>query len=214
MVFYDVHTHKSLSDEKVLQIENKFPNSVNFSSPFSIGIHPWFINKNTYNKELLIVEDKLQHANCYAIGECGLDKLKGVALELQKEVFLKQVELSEKYKKPLIIHCVKAFQEIIAIKKELQPKQFWMLHGFNKNIHLAKSLIDHNFMLSFGELVLKNKKIEETLRQINLSSFLIETDDSDVNVKDIYQKIADIRNVKVVILQNQIKQNFKRIFTK
>ncbi|WP_298884328.1 TatD family hydrolase [uncultured Polaribacter sp.] len=214
MVFYDVHTHKFLSDENVLQIENKYPNSVNFSSPFSIGIHPWFINKNTYNKELLIVEDKLQHANCYAIGECGLDKLKGVALELQKEVFLKQVELSEKYKKPLIIHCVKAYQEIIALKKELQPKQFWMLHGFNKNIQLAKSLIDHNFMLSFGELVLKNKKIEETLRQINLSSILIETDDSDVNVKDIYQKIADIRNLKVAILQNQIKQNFKRIFTK
>lgn len=214
MVFYDVHTHKSLSDENVLQIENKYPNSVDFSSPFSIGIHPWFIDINTYKKELLIVEDKLQHANCYAIGECGLDKLKGVAIELQKEVFLKQVELSEKYKKPLIIHCVKAFQEIIAIKKELQPKQFWMLHGFNKNIQLAKSLIDHNFMLSFGELVLKNKKIEETLGLINLSSILIETDDSNVDVKDIYQKIAGIRNVKVAILQNQIKQNFKRIFTK
>lgn len=214
MVFYDVHTHKSLSDENVLQIENKYPNSVDFSSPFSIGIHPWFIDINTYKKELLIVEDKLQHANCYAIGECGLDKLKGVAIELQKEVFLKQVELSEKYKKPLIIHCVKAFQEIIAIKKELQPKQFWMLHGFNKNIQLAKSLIDHNFMLSFGELVLKNKKIEETLGLINLSSILIETDDSNVDVKDIYQKIAGIRNLKVAILQNQIKQNFKRIFTK
>jgi TatD DNase family protein len=81
----------------------------------------------------LIIEEKLKDENCFALGECGLDKITASDFELQKVVFKKQIQLSEKHQKPLIIHCVKAHQELIEIKKELKPKQVWIFHGFNTN---------------------------------------------------------------------------------
>ena len=60
MIFFDVHTHKKSSLECVFSIENKYPNALDFTLSFSIGIHPWFINENTIEKELLIIEEKLQ----------------------------------------------------------------------------------------------------------------------------------------------------------
>ena len=62
----------------------------------------------------------MKDASCLALGECGLDKKVQTPLDLQQEVFERQLTLAEKYKKPVIIHCVAAFQELIAIKKKLK----------------------------------------------------------------------------------------------
>ena len=125
MPFFDVHTHKNRQDKNVFSIVNTYPNSSHFSEPFSIGIHPWFINKENVENELFFVEKKLQHKNCFALGECGLDKLTKADFNLQTTVFKKQIALSEKYKKPVILHCVRSFQKIIKLKKELDndPKK-------------------------------------------------------------------------------------------
>lgn len=117
MNYFDAHTHTFSKEENVLSVVNKYPVSENFSHRFSIGIHPWFIKVKTLNTQFTVLEEKIQHKNCLAIGECGLDKLTEVDFQTQKEVFVTQIQLSEKYKKPLIIHCVKAHQEIIELKK-------------------------------------------------------------------------------------------------
>ena len=212
MTFFDVHTHTISSDENVFSVLNTYPNSTDFSQPFSIGMHPWFINKENFESEFLIVEEKLQLQNCFAIGECGLDKIVNTDFELQKTVFKHQVILSEKYKKPVIIHCVKAFQEIIELRKSLKPNQIWVLHGFNKNGQVAHSLLNNGFILSIGSAIINNKKLQEVVLNISLDDFLIETDDSEIRIQDIYQKIADIKNIEVEELQTKIAQNFKRIF--
>lgn len=208
MLFFDAHTHRFSSYEKVFSIENKYPNSNDFSTPFSIGIHPWFIKKDALEEEFLMVEKKLHHQNCFAIGECGLDKLIKVDFELQKEVFKKHIYLSEKYQKPMIIHCVKAYQEIIELKKELKPKQTWILHGFNKNKQLAESFIKNGMMLSFGSAMIKNKKLQEVFLGIPISSILFETDDSELEIQAIYQKASEIKSIEVVKLQQKIIENF------
>lgn len=191
MTFFDVHTHTISSDEKVFSILNRYPNSTDFSQPFSIGIHPWFINTENLENELVVVEEKLQLQNCYAIGECGLDKVVKTDFELQKTVFKQQIILSEKYKKPLIIHCVKAFQEIIELRKELKPKQIWILHGFNKNGQVAHSLLKNGFILSIGSAIINNKKLQEVILHISLDYILLETDDSEFDIQEVYQKIAN-----------------------
>ena len=141
-----------------------------------------------------------------------MDKLIAVDFELQKEVFKKQIQLSEKYKKPLIIHCVKAHQEIIEIKKEVNPKQVWILHGFNKNKQLAESLLKNGIILSFGSAIIKNKKLQEVLVELPISSLLLETDASELEIQEIYQKASEIKNSSLIDLQVAIYQNFKRIF--
>ncbi|WP_339659825.1 TatD family hydrolase [uncultured Polaribacter sp.] len=213
MDFMDVHTHAFSSDKKVFSIVNTYPNSVNFSQPFSIGLHPWFINSDKIEEEILLLESKLQDKNCVALGECGLDTLIAVDFELQKAVFKKQILVSEKYKKPLIIHCVKAYQEIIEIKKEMKPHQTWVLHGFNKNKQVAESFIKNGILLSFGAAIIKSEKLQEVFLEIPISSILLETDDSELEIQEIYQKASEIKNIHLKDLQEEIHQNFKRIFT-
>lgn len=212
MVFIDVHTHAFSERKKVFSIVNTCPDSKNFSKSFSIGIHPWFIKKEQLGNQLSFLEDKLQSKNCFAIGECGLDKLTDVNLELQKEVFIKQIQLSEKYQKPLIIHCVKAHQEIIALKKEMNPKQVWILHGFNKSFQLAESCIKNGILLSFGAAIMANKKLQETFLKLPLTSILLETDDNEVTIEEVYKKAASIKKINIDELQQEIKQNFNTIF--
>jgi TatD DNase family protein len=214
MDFFDVHTHTFSSDKNTFSIVNTFPNSTDFSKPFSIGIHPWYINKDKIDEELLIIEEKLKLENCFAIGECGLDKITETDFELQNEVFKKQVYLSEKYQKPLMIHCVKAHQEIIEIKKEINPNQTWILHGFNKNLQVAESLLKNGIILSFGVAILNNKKLQEVVFDIPISSILLETDTAEITIDEVYQKMSEIKNSKLEDLQSEIKQNFKSIFKK
>ncbi|ARV07398.1 hypothetical protein BTO04_12175 [Polaribacter sp. SA4-10] len=212
MYYFDIHTHSVSLDENVFSILNKYPNSSDFSNPFSIGIHPWFIQKATLEKELLIVEEKLELKNCFALGECGLDKMIEVDFNLQVVVFKKQVVLSEKYQKPLIIHCVRAIQEIIQLKKELQPKQKWIFHGFNKNLQVAEDVLKNGFVLSFGAAIIKNKKLQEVISEIPLDVVLLETDDSKITIKEVYQKLSEIKKIEVEALLKKIHQNFNKIF--
>lgn len=154
MTFFDVHTHNKIVSENIFAIVNKYPIATHFTNPFSIGIHPWYLKSANVEKELLFIEEKLQDKNCFAIGECGLDKVTEIDFELQKIVFRKQLQLSEKYKKPVIIHCVKAFQEIIELKKELRPTQTWILHGFQKNLQIAESLLKNGIVVSIGVAII------------------------------------------------------------
>ncbi|NJN49910.1 MAG: hypothetical protein HC798_00490 [Polaribacter sp.] len=161
MDFYDIHTHQQLQKSGVFAIANKYPTDTDFSCPFSIGLHPWYIIKAQFEQDLKIVESKLLHPNCFAVGECGLDTLAETNFELQIELFKKQIQLSETYQKPLIIHCVRAFNEIIQLKKELKPTQKWIIHGFDKNQQVAKNLIANDICLSFGAKIIKSESLQK-----------------------------------------------------
>ncbi len=214
MDFIDIHTHKKQLSENVFSVANKYPVSLDFTSPFSIGIHPWFINKNKIEAELIILAKKLQHKNCVALGECGLDKVIKTDFELQKTVFKKQIQLSEKYQKPLIIHCVKAYQDIVELKKELKPTQVWLVHGFNKNWQVAQSLLKNGILLSFGTAMINHKKLQEVVAKVPLEKLFLETDDKDDAIVEVYVKVAKLKGVPLEILQQKIQENFKQLFLK
>ena len=214
MDFIDIHTHKKQLSENVFSVANKYPVSLDFTSPFSIGIHPWFINKNKIEAELLILAKKLQHKNCVALGECGLDKVIKTDFELQKTVFKKQIQFSEKYQKPLIIHCVKAYQDIVELKKELKPTQVWLVHGFNKNWQVAQSLLKNGILLSFGTAMINHKKLQEVVAKVPLEKLFLETDDKDDTIVEVYVKVAKLKGVPLEILQQKIQENFKQLFLK
>ncbi len=214
MKFIDIHTHTISNQNSVFEIENCYPNAVGFKKSFSIGIHPWYIKKENIKDELLFVEERLQEVNCCAVGECGLDKLIETNFELQIDVFKKQVRLSEKYQKPLVIHCVKSFQEIIQLKKEINPSMPWIIHGFNKHKQVAQSLTKNGFYISFGKPLLSSNKLQEAFLSLPLDTFFLETDDSKILIKDLYQKAAEIRKLKIIELQEIIHQNFNKVFIK
>ena len=214
MKFIDIHTHILSNQDDVFEIENRYPNAIEFNNSFSIGIHPWYINKEKTKEELAFIKKQLQLDNCYAIGECGLDKLTETNFEYQIDIFKQQITLSEEYQKPLIIHCVKAFQEIIQLKKELKPKQPWIVHGFKKNKQVALSLIKNGLFLSFGKQLLTSDKLQDAFSGISLDKIFFETDADDIGIQDIYQKGAMIKELEVEKLKEIIYQNFNSIFIK
>jgi TatD DNase family protein len=213
-LFINVHTHHPSNSKEVFEIQNKYPTDIDFSTPFSVGIHPWFLKKETLEIELFLLEEKLQHENCYAIGECGLDKAIDVDFNFQKAVFIQQIHLSEKYQKPMILHCVSAVKEIIEIKKQFSPSQTWIFHGFQKNKQLAESLVFNGIFLSFGETVLSKSDLQNVILDFPLDYLFIETDNSEVSIVSIYQKIAIIKNIEIAALKEKIQVNFNTIFKK
>lgn len=216
MVLFDIHTHhkqntqiksNSFSSFSIFQILNTTPNEQGYTNKdlISCGIHPWFTENDLIQMEKLT--KIVCNDNILAIGEAGLDKLRGDILGKQIEIFIKQVEISEKVNKPMIIHCVKAWDELLQIKNRIKPNQKWIIHGFRGKPELAKQLLKNGFYISIGEHFNK-----ETLKAIPPDRLFLETDDSTKSIIDIYQEVEHCLNTNIVELVLQINDNFDKIF--
>jgi TatD DNase family protein len=212
-MLYNIHTHKATHQNQILEIVNQYPQEFDVTIPnYSIGIHPWYIDEDRLEVDLKIIEQKLQLPNCLALGECGLDKRIETSLETQIQVFEKQIELAKKYNKPLILHCVGAYQEVIDIKKRLQINVSMIIHGFSKNAQVAKQLLDNGFYLSFGKYLLRNPELESVFKQVPNNRFFLETDTIDETLEEVYQLAAKFKNIEIEEIQNIIQSNFKKVF--
>lgn len=213
MEFFNFHTHQFTNQCNILELVNQYLQEFDESIPFySIGIHPWYIKEAHIDLEMEIIEDKLQTKNCLAIGECGLDKRIEIPLEQQIVVFEKQLALAEKYRKPVVIHCVAAFQEITAIKKKLKVSVPMIIHGFSKNKQLAEQLIKDGFYLSFGKYLLKNPDLKTVFQSVPNDRFFLETDTIEENIEQVYELSSEYKNISVNELQVIISSNYRSVF--
>jgi len=213
--FIDIHSHSSISNANIC-IYNlyDFVNISNFKPnlAFSAGIHPWFIDNN-WEKKLTYLENLLSTNKLLAIGECGIDRKTDKDLTLQKLIFTKQALLSEKYKKTLIIHCVKAFNELFEVLKINKISQAIIFHGFINKPKLAEIIINEGYYISFGASLIKNNKNSiETIKNIPKNMIFLETDDTEINIIDIYKTASKILKIPIDELSEQIKLNFNKIF--
>lgn len=119
--------------------------------PFSIGIHPWDTLAMPPEETFSRLESIAQSPNVVAIGECGVDTLKGGSMYVQLPTFRRQVEISERLGKPLVIHEVKGADIILGLHRDLKPTQPWIIHGFRGKPALAKQLAAKGIYLSFGK---------------------------------------------------------------
>lgn len=213
MKFFNFHTHNYTNQPDVLELVNQYPQEFDASIPFySIGIHPWYIVEERLESDLEIIESKLQEKNCLAIGECGLDKRIEIPMELQQVVFEKQLLLAQKYKKAVVIHCVAAFQEVVAIKKRLNISVPMIIHGFSKNEQTAKQLVDNGFYISFGKYLLRNPELESVFKSVPNNRFFLETDTIEENIDAVYTLAAKYKGVNLEEIQIQINKNFQSVF--
>jgi len=213
MEFFNFHTHQFTNQPNVLELVNQYPNEFDDLIPFySIGIHPWYIKEDQIEEYLKIIEEKLQTENCLAIGECGLDKRIEVPFEQQIIVFEKQLALAEKYKKPVVIHCVAAFQEVIAIKKKMKLSVPMIIHGFSKNSQIANQLITAGFYLSFGKYLLRNPDLKTVFEKIPNDRFFLETDTIEEGIQRVYNVASEYKNITIKELQGIISSNFNNVF--
>ena len=212
--YSNIHTHKFSNLSDVVEVVNQYPWEFKASIPnYSIGIHPWYIDKNRLQKDLEIIKEKLQLSECLALGECGLDKRIEIPMELQISVFKKQLEIVKLTNKPIILHCVAAFDELIAIKKELKISNPLIIHGFSKNEQVAKSLLNNGFYLSFGKYLLRNPDLEKVFTFAPENQILLETDTIEESIYQVYEKAAAIKGISVEEIKAIVFTNFSTIFS-
>jgi len=213
MEYFNFHTHQFTNQADVLELVNQYPKEFDASIAFySMGIHPWYIEENRIDADLKIIEEKLQTENCMAIGECGLDKRIDIPLDLQISVFEQQLALAEKFKKPVVIHCVAAFQEVIEIKKRLKITVPMIIHGFSKNKQVAEQLIAAGFYLSFGKYLLKNPDLKAVFQSVPNDKFFLETDMMEETIQQVYQLASEYKKLELKELKSIISSNYKSVF--
>ena len=203
----DIHTHYAapIAGESILNVEPAAfcPIEGNY---YSVGIHPWRVG-GRWEEEWELLRKAVTHPAVLAIGEAGLDKMTSTNPMLQKEVFERQILLAEEIGKPLVIHCVKAFNELVELKRKFRPSMPWVVHGFRNNVNIARMLLREDIRLAIGE-----KYQLPVLQEIPLECLLTETDESRMPVRDIIKGIAEVRRVTVEELSMQIAENAGKIF--
>ena len=212
--FINLHTHKFSNLSDVIEVVNQYPWEFDASIPnYSIGIHPWYIDENRLESDLEIIKEKLQLSECLALGECGLDKRIEIPLDLQISVFKKQLEIVRLTNKPIVLHCVAAYDEVIAIKKEMKIENPMIIHGFSKNEQVAKTLLNNGFYLSFGKYLLRNPDLEKVFTFAPENQVLLETDTIEESIYQVYEKAASIKGISVEEMKTIVFTNFSRIFS-
>jgi TatD DNase family protein len=213
MSYFNLHTHKFSNNPNILELVNQYPWEFDITIPqYSIGIHPWYIDENRLESDLQMIDEKLALPECLALGECGLDKRIDIPMALQIQVFEKQIALAEKHQKPLVLHLVAAYQELIAIKNRLQITVPVILHGFSKNEQVAKQLLDNGCYLSFGKYLLRNPELKEVFLSVPDDQFFLETDTIDETLEEVYALATQYKGISIEALQSQVEANWKTVF--
>ena len=201
MSILDIHTHHEAPQPEAL-VSVSPGNFVPLEGQlYSVGIHPWdtAVGKPIDRNKL---EEIASRNDVAAIGECGIDKLKGAPLFRQMQVFKTQIEISESLKKPLVIHDVKAHDIIFGLYRDIQPTQKWAIHGFRAKPGVAKMFTDTGIWLSFGEFF-----NPDSLKAVPKDFILAETDESSLSIENIIERLSEVRgeDLKDKILENTFR---------
>ncbi len=222
-LYFDIHSHqKSKIDPDCARCNNVsqrefsiFENIPNEPNQFySVGLHPWYITETNWESDLEQLEQILPNKKIIALGECGLDNLCGVEIKLQEKAFIAQLKLAEKYDLPVVVHCVRAYNELVRIVKNEKNETQIIVHGFQSKLSILKTLLIAGFHISVGAAVLQNTKIDwvETLKTVPDTSFFLETDDNDIPIELIYERLAQLKNISVDNLKEIIEENIEQVF--
>ena len=215
--YIDIHTHGAkpvtghFSVEVIMAHEGRLP-SVTPGLAFTYGIHPWYLNESNHDNLLASVIKTVADPLIVAVGEAGFDKIKGPSMELQIKTFEEQVIISEESKKPLVIHCVRAWDELLREHKKFNPKMPWLVHGFRGKEDLAMQLINKGMYISFWYDFILKPEASELVRNLLPERIFLETDGADIDIKDIYKKVSDDLEITVERLKKILHSNYNNFF--
>ncbi len=213
--YIDLHSHSSALPSNGMTIRSfslgheTIPAEVLW---YSAGIHPWYIAED-YEARLEELKVLSADPRMLAIGECGLDRVKGPEFILQEDVFMKSIALSEEVKKPLILHSVRSSEEMIQMRRMMKPAQPWVFHGYNLAAEKAQRMQTAGILLSFGAAILRSDSpAAQTLQAMGDAPFFLETDDSGIEISTLYAAAATLLHCSESDLCTRISYSFQQLF--
>lgn len=214
---------------------------------YAAGIHPHWIEQQPWFKTdtdnlldgvirekiaALIHHEFLPSANvnaarCVAVGECGLDKMISTSLVLQQQLLAIHIGVANQLQKPLIVHCVKAHNELIAVLKKHKPKWGGVIHAFSGSYEIAQEYVGLGFYLGVGGTITyeRAQKTRAAVTKIPLDWLVLETDAPDMPLQgkqgqrnspeyipQIAQVLADLRGLTTQEIAGATSRNALRLF--
>lgn len=186
---------------------------------FSVGLHPWDIpaDGDATQRQVAAVAQAARLPNVRLIGETGLDSLRKdllpeAAYGRQEAVLARHADIAEEVRKPLLLHVVRRYGDILRIYRVRRPAVPWIVHGFGRGPELMRQLTDAGLYVSFGAALLNRPQTAEAWAAADIRRVFLETDDRDVDISDIYGAAARIRHTTVAELQRLIDLNFAGLY--
>jgi len=215
--YVNLHAHREAmnANEWVLTNVNidKFPEAgLNPGSFYSIGIHPWNLEKCNVKSALNDLHRALKKKNVIAIGEAGLDRSIDTSIDLQIDIFKAQLDIAEQAGVPVVIHSVKSSRELIQIMKEVKPTVAMIIHGYRGSLQQASDLVKSGFYLSFGHALQYSEKLRKVVKELPLQKLFIETDESDVLIEELYTRVSDLRGMTIEELRQHMLEKIDNLF--
>lgn len=190
--YIDIHTHHPTGEH---------------TEPRGVGIHPW--DAGLYAADALPAVDDMVSAEL--IGEIGLDYACDVDREQQEHIFRHQLLSAQRLQKPVVLHCVRAFEPTMNILSEYKLRAV-IFHGFIGSPEQAERALERGYFLSFGVNVLRSPKSIKALNICPLEQMFVESDESRLPIDEIYAEIARLKGVDIAVLAAKTEENYKRIF--
>jgi TatD DNase family protein len=215
--YIDIHNHGTIPETGNFQVESlmvheeKLPENQK-GSAYTIGIHPWFLTADNFEQQIEIVKQYADNKHIIAIGETGFDRLKGPPTIIQQKAFEEQVKIAEMVSKPLVIHCVRAWDELLFEYKRLKPSTPWLIHGFRGKKELAMQLISKGMYLSFWFEFILQPESSKLIRSLPKERIFLETDGSGIDIRSVYNKVASDLGLPLDQLKNIILSNYNMMF--
>lgn len=194
---------------------------------YCLGIHPWWAGEHE-ERDLVALEHRLRErdSKCVALGECGLDALRGDPSG-QASIFIEQVRMASRLKMPLVVHSVKTHDKVASILKREQFSQPVLVHGFSGSWQQATHLIDLGACLGIGGVIThaRARKTRDVVAQLPLESLVLETDAPDMapagvgqgknspeNVRQVFDSLSELRPETPEVLMQALWDNAARVF--
>lgn len=217
MQYIDLHTHLPAGAPDVLEIENRYFGQPGTERPalFSAGLHPWYLQDVDWTAAEAWLRAQANDPACLAIGEAGLDKLTPTPWDRQLEAFDLCLRVAADTRKPLIVHCVRAYGEVLQLLRRppVHRSLKTVFHGFDKHPHTAHMLLEAGCYLSFGAALFREKShAAEALRETPANRFFLETDDKNLDIRAVYTRVVEISGWPEDKLQSQLWDNFTHFF--
>lgn len=204
----DLHTHNKIMGDHIQVVSLFLGDNVPTDGPYSVGIHPYHSNTSEQELEACF---KPYLDSMAAIGEIGLDRTIKIPIEQQSAILKAQLGIAAKHGFPVIIHCVRAYSDILHHIKAY-PELCYIFHAFAGNIDLIKQLLRYNCYFSAGERELSRPQAESIIGNIPIDRLFLETDDQPANIAEVYRHASMLLKLDLSTLKTQLYINYKRIF--
>ena len=205
-IILDIHTHRTDATDALIAIDpHQFDPKPGLW--YSVGFHPWQELDKLLEEDFELLERCARHQQVLAIGETGMDRMRGADLEVQAAVFIRHLQLAHDLGKPVVTHCVRAAQDILAVRRKARLDDVTLIiHGMRSNENVARTLLDEGCYLSYGRHF-----NPDALCITPLDRLLIETDEDPVTIIEVADLVAQALHLTIEQIIKEAAGNAQRL---